>query len=257
MDIKKVENYMAGEMMKQTLKQTMGDGYEFELIYEALNQTGALDNLLGNSGEAEQSTTSSFKSGLTVDSMPMTLRTTPIVNGEVYLNDTINKSLYGDSNSNYLISDMDSTKDISSSTNISSDYLDEIYAAVDKYSDKYGVDKNLILSIINQESGFNKDATSTAGAKGLMQLMDVNSNYYGLTDPYNIDQNIDAGVKHISTYLNSYNGNVEMALMAYNGGPGTMERRGVTNSSDLYKMPEETQNYVPSVLAYYNNYKNA
>ena len=256
MNIKQVENYMAGEMMKQTLKETMGDGYEFELIYEALNQTGALDNLLGTEEEGEEKVASTFKSGLTVDSMPMTLRTTPIVSGEIYLNETINESLYGSSGSDSLISETDSVKDISL-TNDSTSYLDQIYAAVDKYSEKYGVDKNLILSIIEQESGFNKDATSSAGAKGLMQLMDINSEHYGLTDPYDIEQNIEAGVKHIQTYLNNYDGNLEMALMAYNGGPGTMERRGVKNSSDLYKMPEETQNYVPSILAYYNNYKNA
>lgn len=253
MDIKQVENYMAGQMMKQTLKETMGDGYEFELIYEALNQTGALDNLLGTSDETKKESTSSFKSGLTVDSIPMTLRTNPIVSGEIHLNETISKSLYGDSNSNVSIS----TENIASTTNSTDSYLDEIYAAVDKYSEKYGVDKNLVLSLIKQESNFNKDATSTAGAKGLMQLMDMNSDYYGLTNPYDIEQNIEAGIKHINTYLKTYNGDLKMALMAYNGGPGTMEKRGVSKAQDLYKMPTETQNYVPSVLAYYDNYKNA
>lgn len=256
MKIKQVENYMAGEMMKQTLKKTMGDGYEFELVYEALNQTGALDNLLGTAEEDEQKQASSFKSGLTVDSMPMTLRTAPIVSGEIYLNETINKSLDGSSSSDSLISQTDSVKDVPLSNN-SDSYLDEIYLAVDKYSVKYGVDKNLILSIIKQESGFNKDATSHAGAKGLMQLMDMNSEHYGLTDPYDIEQNIEAGVKHIKTYLNNYNEDLEMALMAYNGGPGTMERRGVKDSSYLYRMPSETQSYVPAVLAHYENYKNS
>lgn len=255
MDIKKVENYMASEMLKQTLKKTMGDGYEFELIYEALNQTGALDNLVGISEEASEAVTTKSGAGLTVDSMPMTLRTTPIVSGEVYLNESINKSLYGDSEGS-LISTDNSTQSVSSNVS-SSSYMSEIYSAVDKYSTQYGVDKNLILAIIEQESGFNKDATSQAGAKGLMQLMDSNSEYYGLTDPYDIEQNIEAGVKHIKTYLNNYNGNLEMALMAYNGGPGTMERRGVTDSSHLYKMPTETREYVPAVLAHYDNYRNA
>ena len=255
MDIKKVENYMAAEMMKQTLKETMGDGYEFELIYEALNQTGALDNLLGTAEEGEEEVASTFKSGLTVDAMPMTLRKTPIVSGEIYLNESINESLYKRSSSDSLISETDSINDVLL-TNNSDSYLDKIYATVDKYSVEYGVDKNLILSIIEQESAFDKDATSSAGAKGLMQLMDTNSEYYGLTDPYDIEENIEAGVKHIKTYLNNYDGNLEMALMAYNAGPGTMERRGIKEASDLYKMPTETINYVPAVLAHYENYKN-
>lgn len=137
---------------------------------------------------------------------------------------------------------------------ISSIDVEKIYSTVDKYSQKYGVDRNLILSIIKQESNFNPNAVSSAGAKGLMQLMDFNSDAYGVTNPFDVDQNIEAGVKHIKDYLNMFDGNLEMALMAYNGGPGTMERRGVKSSSDLYKMPQETQNYVPKILENYRAY---
>lgn len=114
---------------------------------------------------------------------------------------------------------------------------------------RVGENKNLILAIIKQESNFNPNAESGVGAKGLMQLMAFNSEAYGVKNPFDIDENINAGVKHIKSYLDKYNGNVEMALMAYNAGPGTMARRGVNSPSDLYKMPEETQNYVPKIMS--------
>ena len=81
-----------------------------------------------------------------------------------------------------------------------------------------------------------------------MQIMDFNLESYGVNNPFDIDENIEAGVKHIKSYLDMYDGNVEMALMAYNSGPGTVQRRGVTSLNDLYKMPEETQNYVTKIM---------
>lgn len=92
---------------------------------------------------------------------------------------------------------------------------------------------------------------SPVGAKGLMQLMPENCRDLGVSDPFNIEQNIDGGVRHIKEYLDRYKGNMEMALMAYNGGPTRMMNRGVRSINDLYKMPKETQNYVPKVMSYY------
>ena len=131
--------------------------------------------------------------------------------------------------------------------------MQKIYNAVNAASEKYGVDSNLILSIIKQESDFDPYSTSSCGASGLMQIMPENFASVGVTDQYDIDQNINGGTKLFKEYLNQYGGNSEMALMAYNGGPGTMQRRGVSSASDLYKMPEETQNYVPKVMGYYKN----
>ncbi|MGL4802940.1 MAG: lytic transglycosylase domain-containing protein [Cetobacterium sp.] len=118
-------------------------------------------------------------------------------------------------------------------------------------SQKYGVDENLIKAIIKVESNFNPKVESSAGAKGLMQLMPENCKALNVQDPFNIEQNIDGGTRHIKEYLDRYNGNVEMALMAYNGGPTRMMRRGVNSIQDIYKMPKETQNYVPKVMKYY------
>lgn len=129
--------------------------------------------------------------------------------------------------------------------------IERIDKAVDKASKQYGIDKNLIRAIIKVESNFNPNTKSSAGAMGLMQLMPENVKYYKVKDPYNIEENIDAGTRHIKDYIEMFDGNLEMGLMAYNAGPGTMSRRGVKSPADLYKLPKETQNYVPKVLKYY------
>lgn len=116
---------------------------------------------------------------------------------------------------------------------------------------KYGVDEKLVKAIIKIESNFDPKVVSLAGAKGLMQLMPENCRDLGISDPFNIEQNIDGGVRHIKEYLDRYNGDMEMALMAYNGGPTRMINRGVRSMNDIYKMPKETQNYVPKVMSYY------
>lgn len=131
--------------------------------------------------------------------------------------------------------------------------MKKIYSAVDNAAKKYGVDSNLLLAVIKQESDFDPYSTSGVGATGLMQIMPENFSSLGITDGYDINQNVNGGAKLLKEYLDKYNGNKEMALMAYNGGPGTMQRRGVSSAGDLYKMPSETQNYVPKVIGYYKN----
>ena len=126
-----------------------------------------------------------------------------------------------------------------------------IESVVQKVSKKYGIDENLIKSIIKVESNFNPKAVSSVGAKGLMQIMPFNYDSLGITDPFDIEQNIEGGVKYIKKCLDMYSGNVQMALMAYNGGSGKMNSRGVKCVEDLYKMPKETQNYVSQVMEYY------
>ncbi|MGL4913734.1 MAG: lytic transglycosylase domain-containing protein [Romboutsia sp.] len=137
------------------------------------------------------------------------------------------------------------------SSNKDSNINERIDLAITKSSKEHGVDENLIRSIVKVESNFNPNCVSSAGAKGLMQLMPENCKEYGIKDPFNIEENIDGGTRHIKDYLNKYNGDVQMALMAYNGGPTRMARRGVESIEDIYKMPKETQNYVPKVMKYY------
>lgn len=133
---------------------------------------------------------------------------------------------------------------------------ERIENAVELYSNQHGVDSNLVKAIIKVESNFDPNVVSSAGAKGLMQLMPENCKALGVEDPFNIEQNIEGGVKHIKEYIDRYDGDIEMALMAYNGGPTRMMNRSVTSIDDIYKMPKETQNYVPKVMSYYRGFTN-
>ena len=121
----------------------------------------------------------------------------------------------------------------------------QIMNKVSEISRKYGVDDKLVNALIKQESGFNVNAKSKVGALGLMQLMPSTAKSMGVTDPMNPEQNIEGGVKYLRSMLDKYNGNVILALAAYNAGPGAVDKyTGVPP----YK---ETQNYVRSILANY------
>ena len=160
------------------------------------------------------------------------------------------------SNSEKLFNELDSVANNTVGKFIEVDTKDKsvksrIENAVEQASKKYNVDANLIKAIIKVESDFNPNTVSSAGAKGLMQLMPENCRDLGVTNPFNIEQNIDAGTRHIKESIDMFGGSIEMGLMAYNGGPGRMRSRGVESISDLYKMPKETQNYIPKVMKYY------
>lgn len=134
-----------------------------------------------------------------------------------------------------------------SSISASGSDLERIENAVTAASKKYGVSSDLIRAIIKTESNYNSNAVSSAGAKGLMQLMPYNLASYGVSDPFNIEENIHAGTKHIKSYLENYGYDVNMALAAYNYGPGNMASRGISSSSDFYKLPTETKNYLEKI----------
>lgn len=116
---------------------------------------------------------------------------------------------------------------------------------VSNISAKYNVDEKLVNAVIRQESGFNPKAKSKAGAMGLMQLMPATARGLGVKDPYNPVQNIEGGVKYLSNLLKKYNGNIVLALAAYNAGSGAVDKY---SGVPPYK---ETQNYVKSILKNY------
>lgn len=126
-------------------------------------------------------------------------------------------------------------------------------ALIQQASNKYGVDPSLIRAVIKTESGFDPDVQSHAGAKGLMQLMDGTARGLGVTDSFDPAQNIDGGTKYLSLMLRKYNGNEQVALAAYNAGPGRIDRLGIQTDEQLLNrmnsLPKETQRYVGKVLS--------
>lgn len=131
---------------------------------------------------------------------------------------------------------------------VSSDYqlnddgtvmMDEIF---EKASAKYGVSTKLLKAIAKEESGFQTDVVSSAGAIGVMQLMPGTATSLGVTDPYDAEQNIMGGAKLISQLLNQYyDGDLNLALAAYNAGPGNVAKYGGA--------PPYTQNYISTIEA--------
>ena len=120
--------------------------------------------------------------------------------------------------------------------------LEEVVA---KYARQYGVDEDLVWAVIRQESGFNPGAVSPKGAMGLMQLMPGTAALLGVSDPFDVEQNVAGGVKYLEQCLNQFNQDVPLALAAYNAGPGNVVKyQGCPPFAD-------TRNYVASILAAY------
>ncbi|KZE49551.1 lytic transglycosylase domain-containing protein [Rossellomorea marisflavi] len=116
---------------------------------------------------------------------------------------------------------------------------------ISRAAERYGIPAKLVHSVVKQESGYNPEATSHAGAAGLMQLMPGTARGLGVTDIYDPEQNVFAGAKYLKQMLMKYDGDMKLALAAYNAGPGNVDKySGVPPF-------QETQNYVRKIMDSY------
>ena len=130
-----------------------------------------------------------------------------------------------------------------SSTSSFSSTLNSIFEAAGQ---KYNLSPDLLKAVAKVESGFNADTTSRVGAMGIMQLMPSTAQYLGVTDAYDPEQNIMGGARYLREMLDKFNGDLTLALAAYNAGPGAIINNG--------NMPLESQlnGYISKVLGLLN-----
>jgi soluble lytic murein transglycosylase-like protein len=122
---------------------------------------------------------------------------------------------------------------------------DEVDQAIVMAAARHNIDPNLVRAVVKVESNFNSNAVSHKGAMGLMQLMPSTARELKVKNPFDAEQNIDAGVRHLKQLLENYNGDVNLTLAAYNAGSGAVARSaGVPRYA-------ETQNYVRRITNLY------
>lgn len=122
-------------------------------------------------------------------------------------------------------------------------------AIIEDAANRYGINKNLIKSVILAESAGKEDAISSANAKGLMQIIDSTAEYLGIRNVWNPKENIFGGTKYLAELLQKYNGDLQLALAGYNAGPGNVDKyNGIPPFT-------ETKTYVNRVIGYLNHFE--
>ncbi|MGB9622181.1 MAG: lytic transglycosylase domain-containing protein, partial [Brevinematia bacterium] len=144
-----------------------------------------------------------------------------------------------------LLSNNEKSVDLNLKNKSMEDSYDDI---IKEASSKYNLPFELIKAVIKAESNFNPISISPKNAIGLMQLIPSTAKELGVDDPFDPYQNIMGGSRYLRMMLDKYNGNLFLALSAYNAGPGVVDKtNGIPNI-------EETKNYVDAVIKFYKEY---
>jgi soluble lytic murein transglycosylase-like protein len=122
----------------------------------------------------------------------------------------------------------------------------DIQIAIDRHSEAQSLDPKLVRAMIQVESGYNHRARSHKGAMGLMQLMPATASLYSVENPYDPDDNVRGGTRYLRYLVDKFPGRLDLAVAAYNAGPGAVQRYGGVPPY------QETKDYVRRVLALYN-----
>lgn len=126
---------------------------------------------------------------------------------------------------------------------------EQIESLVQQNASIWQVDPALVKAVIANESSFNANATSPVGAQGLMQLMPETAASLGVRNPYDPAQNVAGGTRYLRQLLDKFNGDVKLAVAAYNAGPAAVDKYGGVPPY------AETQGYVSNVLGSYDRYR--
>lgn len=126
--------------------------------------------------------------------------------------------------------------------------MDDLRRIVSRVAEEYNIDEELIRALIQIESSWRHDAVSSRGAMGLMQLMPRTAEMLGVEDAFDPEQNIRGGVRYLARLTDKYNGDIELALAAYNAGASRVTAAGGP------PFPE-TARFVRNVMALYHRYR--
>ena len=237
--------------------------------YNTELQKTQLDKLssLSNSNSSEENIESAFKTQLMLSmiqqmfkdsdaySIVMEAFASAMKSSNFSFDGLFNTNTSTTSYNNVASSSLTSNSNSISSSSIYEGIDEKVATAIDKACKKYNMDPSFIMAVIKQESNFNSNAVSSAGATGTMQIMPFNFAGLGITDPYDVEQNIDGGTKMLSNLLDVYQ-DKKMALAAYNAGSGTLANRNINGEEDFDRLPSETQDYIKKVSAYEEMYNN-